>query len=180
MQNDQSEMPTLSHSAARQFGIPESLLPRPESPSAISGFTHVPRPLHTDMLIACHLPQGYVDVIGEIAKGALEEQYEPLKQSIHRLTGLHAGNENCVVMNECLESLCRDGLIEEMITVEFIFKYKQLTTKLDGEARGILDMCGFLYYAPLVKKDIEQLPDGSQKDLLMRLYRSICPSGHTK
>ncbi|KAJ5714372.1 uncharacterized protein N7483_011553 [Penicillium malachiteum] len=159
--------------------IPESLLPRPDSPLAQGPFTHVPRPLHTDMLLPSTLEPRYLEVVNDINGATLESNHRSLMWAIHRLSGLHVANDNCVVVNACLERLCHDGLVQRMVLYEQIFMHLPMTHDQDSDIRGLLDMCLFLHYVPLVKRDINGLPDGPQKDILKRLFLAICPGGHT-
>ncbi|RJE23680.1 hypothetical protein PHISCL_03975 [Aspergillus sclerotialis] len=166
--------------SGEQLSIPESLFPRPDSPSAASRFTHVPRPLHTDMLIVSSPCPDYIQVVNELNQISLDGENFMLRCSIHRLLALHAASDNCFVVNAHLERLCPQRLIQKMVALEELFTHCALTQQLDDNIRDLLDMCNFLYYAPLIKRDIEQLLDGPQKDFLKRLYHSTCPGGHTK
>lgn len=38
-------------------------------------------------------------------------------------------------------------------------------------------MCDFMYYATLVKTDIDNLPDARLKDAFQKLYEEICEEG---
>ncbi|KAJ5691533.1 hypothetical protein N7488_012268 [Penicillium malachiteum] len=154
----------------QNLAIPDSLLPRPESPLAQGPFTHVPRPLHTDMLVPFNLEAVYLNVVNEIATMNLDSDKKSLLWAIHRLSGLHVAKDNCVLVNACLE---------RMIEFELIRQNFPLTHDQNSNIRGLLDMCLFLHYAPLVKRDINGLPSGHQKDVLMRLFLAICPGGHT-
>ncbi|KAJ6035969.1 hypothetical protein N7540_000248 [Penicillium herquei] len=179
-EHDASNVPPQHTSAhGENLVIPESLLPRPNSPLAQGPFTHVPRPLHTDMLVPYNLHPTYHEVVNDLNRIGLDSKNHSLMWAIHRLAGLHVANDNCVVINACLERLCHDGLVERMVRFEQIRMHLPMTHDQDSNIRGLLDMCLFLYYAPLVKRDIDGLPSGPQKQVLKRLFLAICPGGHT-
>lgn len=151
---------------------------RSASPFDVSGFTYVPRPTDTDGLLHFQPSDAYARLIGEINGIEFNDSQRHLLRTINRLYGLHAAGQACYVKDECLERHCPDHLLEKAATLRILSMADNLTVESDVRIRGLLDMCAFLYFAPLIKQDLDQLPDGPQKTLLKRLHFEICPGGH--
>ncbi|KAJ6104891.1 hypothetical protein N7486_003580 [Penicillium sp. IBT 16267x] len=153
-------------------------IPRTASPFDVSGFTYVPRPLDTDGLLRHTPSDAYVQVVGEINAFEFTDDERHLLRTIHRLNGLHAAGSACYVVDAHLERHCPEHLLEKVAALRFLAHHEDLTEEWDTKIRGLLDMCAFLYFAPLIKRDLDQLPDSPQKILLKRLLFEICPGGH--
>ncbi|KAJ5798672.1 uncharacterized protein N7503_006177 [Penicillium pulvis] len=155
-------------------------IPRSTSPFDVSGFTYVPRPTDTDGLLHFQPSDAYASLIGEINAIEFDDSQRHLLRTINRLYGLHAAGRACYVIDAQLERHCPDHLLERAAALRILSMDENLTVESDTRIRGLLDMCAFLYFAPLIKHDLDQLPDSPQKGLLQHLHFEICPGGHMK
>ncbi|KAJ5273167.1 hypothetical protein N7478_008292 [Penicillium angulare] len=160
--------------------IPASLLHHPGSPSTLGPFIHVPRSWRGDTLEHFDPNLFNLKYKPEVGMGPLYNGYDYLRLAIKRLRGLHAAEDNCLAASTGLERLSTQGLIATMIRLEEAFMSFNMDYQQNMNIRCLLDMCRFFYYAPLVKRDIEQFPDGVEKVYLKALYTSICPINHSK
>ncbi|KAJ5753251.1 hypothetical protein N7520_010168 [Penicillium odoratum] len=151
-------------------------LTRASSPFERHGFIYVPRPLETDGLLHFKPSEGYARVISEINRLRFDDDHGYLVKSINRLCALHAADRGCRAYQTGFE--CPEDLVPKMAQVEQLLESEGLNKENDDHFRGIVDMCHFFHLAPLIKKDLDQLPDSAEKELLLRLYSEICPGGH--
>ncbi|OQD78449.1 hypothetical protein PENDEC_c001G03078 [Penicillium decumbens] len=139
------------------------------------GIITVDRPCDTDN-VTHHAPTSkYWGIIFEVNAIELSDKDRQLLKATNRLQGLHYAHRSCTVARLGLDKMNRETVLSLMCAWDHYLQSGDWPVFIpEDEGRTALDMCKFIFYNPYVKQDLEDMEEGPQKDVLMRLYHCIC------